>query len=222
MLVRLGVLSKDAELLARAAETFDAFLGLLQRAPRGTESLILAASMYLATDHAKGAARRIAEGPTPDASAEGETVRLAVFADRLTVKPGAKLEVAVRLTIADGWHVNSTRPAQSHLVATGVVLKTGPAARGEVSAPNGKPVELAFSETPVNVYEGTVWLRVPITIKDDATTGRARLVLAVTTQSCNDRLCQAPATQELPLDVTVDPNAAEEPARHKDVFDSLK
>ena len=52
------------------------------------------------------------------------------------------------------------------------MLKSGPATRGEVVAPNGKPVTLAFSKEPLNVYEGTVWLRTAITVKSDAKAGK--------------------------------------------------
>lgn len=51
------------------------------------------------------------------------------------------------------------------------MLKSGPATRGEVVAPNGKPVTLAFSKEPLDAYEGTVWLRAAIIVRSDPKAG---------------------------------------------------
>lgn len=113
-------------------------------------------------------------------------------------------EIAVRLLIAPGWHVNANPATFDFLIPTRVrALVAGKPARIAVRYPPGRASNVRLESKTLQVYDdGTViGVRVPA-----ITLTRARkqggLELAVTVQSCSDKgICLPPArlTTLLPL-----------------------
>ncbi len=227
VLVRLWHRTGKARYRQAARQSLDAFLPLMHQSPRSTESLILAASMYLdktgsgtATATSATAATTQRKPAQPDARSRQGPVYVEAFASRLTVRPGQLLEVALRLMIDPGWHINSRRPLQQYLVPTTVRLQPHPSARlAELAYPDGERISLSFSPEPLSVYQGQLWLRVPVAIAGDAKAGAIKLVLEVLAQPCNDKSCLAPHTHSLPITVEVNPAAEQGKIRHQDVFE---
>lgn len=123
-----------------------------------------------------------------------------VVSGHLVVEGGA---VEARVTVADGWHVNAHRPAQSFLIPT--VLTLAPpdgVVLGEVEYPEPLSKRMAFSDEPLLLYEGTIRMRAPIREGAPAiVTGSLRY------QACNDTTCLPPRTLELATRAAV-PTAA--------------
>ena len=137
VLVRLGRLAREPRYFEPARDLFESFLGWLERAPRATESLILAAAMYL--DQATGEAAGAPAQPT--ALVRKKPLTIEAGATRTKAAPGETIEVLIRLTIDRGWHINSHRPLLDDLVPT--TLRLSPngasgAALGEVIYPEGR------------------------------------------------------------------------------------
>jgi len=215
VLVRLARLTGQMHYLEVARGTLQAFQRSMQRAGGGAAGLLLAAGRYF--DAPKGATRPA--GPQPDAAAEKRPVRIEAFASRLKVPPGGITDLAIRITIDKGWHINSHRPLQKYLIPTSLDLKKNPlASLDNVAYPEGKKVRLSFSPQAISVYEGTVWIRARITLGKKARPGPVALELTVDTQACNDRSCLAPATHKLSLTLDVDHNAGSEAIRHPGLF----
>jgi len=214
VLVRLGRLTGRKTYLAQAEETLKAFAGLLARSPGGMNHMLLAVGEYL--DAAPAAS---ADGPKPDASAQTPRVTADLFASRLAARPGQTIDLAVRLTVDTGWHVNSNDPLDENLVATSLGLSAEQAATlDEVVYPKGRRARLGFSKEAVSVYEGTVWIRATLTIEKDARAGAVLLPITVRSQACSDTACLEPAALRLGLNVTVDPKAKNTQSRHPSVF----
>ena len=212
-LVRLGVLTGRSEYLRAARDVLDAFRGFMQRVPDGTAGMLLATGLYL------DAAADAPAGPRPDAGAATKPVAVAAFVGSLAAAPGRSVELAVRITIDEGWHVNSHNPARENLIATSLGLKTGASARlADVVYPEGRKVTLAFSPDELSVYEGTVWIRAKIALGRGAPAGPVKLELTVRTQACSDSACLTPQTHVLPLTVNVDPDAGGDATRHPHLF----
>jgi len=216
VLVVLSRHTGEKKYLAAAKKTLDTFGGFIERMPTGTAGMMLAAGEYL--DAAEAGPTRAAR-PRPDAAAEAGPVALAAFASRLRAAPGQTIDLAVRITIDRGWHVNSHKPLQKNLIATRLALKAGPpVALSDVAYPAGKEVKFAFSTEAVSVYEGTAWIRGKVTIARTAKPGPAPLELWVDTQACNDSTCAAPQKHKLTLKVTIDAKAESAPPRHPSIF----
>ena len=73
-------------------------------------------------------------------------------------------QVAVVFKIRPGFHVNAREKSADYLIATDLraEVPTGFKA-GEVAYPKGQLHTFTFSKNPLNVYEGTVTLRMPVT-----------------------------------------------------------
>ena len=220
VLVRLAEQSGDH--YAEAAEgTLTTFSAAMRSAPTATETLLLATERYLAlaTDEAPAPAE--AE-EAPDARSERGPVTVEAWASQRAVAPGGEIEVAVRIAIEAGWHINAHEPLQDYLVATEVEPAVGaPYLVHEVAWPEAETIEPGFSEDPLAVYEGEVWVLARVKVRPDAPEGPAPLLLALTAQPCDDASCGRPERHmlELPLRLVQDAPAER---RHQPIFERFR
>ena len=135
------------------------------------------------------------------------------------VARGKEFQIAVVMKIREGFHVNARKKSEEYLIATD--LKTDGATGfklGDVTYPEGQMHTFSFSKTPLNVYEHTVVLKVPVTALPDAPTGAQHIPLKLRYQACSNEVCLPPVT--LPVDATVNVTASASEAHpaHADVF----
>ena len=215
VLIRLGALSGKRRYTDLGTETLKGFQGLLVRSPRGMNRMFSAVGRYLDVVRPSAAAK----GPRPDASAGSQRVAVDLFASRVTAAPGATIDLAVRLTIDAGWHVNSHAPSDKNLVATSLAQSlNGLGTLSPVTYPKPRTVTLPFSTEAMSVYEGTVWIRAAFTLKPDARAGTVIIPLMLESQACSDTECLEPRTHRLGLTVTIDPKVKAAKPRHPSVF----
>ena len=93
-----------------------------------------------------------------------EVVKPEVYASLDPAGRGSSFQIAVVMKIRPGFHVNAREKSEEYLIATDLkaVLPAG-FSGGEVSYPKGKLEKFAFSKIPLNVYQDTVILRMPVT-----------------------------------------------------------
>jgi uncharacterized protein len=107
----------------------------------------------------------------------------------------------VVLDLAPGWHVNSNKPTEDFLIPT--VLKTEGTEPDGVSYPEATERKLGFHDAPLQLYEGQVRLRFPVSQRSDEPAAAQRVTLSL--QACSDRLCLEPETAELILPAVPQP-----------------
>ena len=165
----------------------------------------------------------IASLKTPRATAQvpspKDVVAPAAFASYDPVARGKEFQIAVVVKIRDGFHINARKKSADYLIATD--LKTDGATGfkiGDVTYPEGELRTFAFSKTPLNVYERTIVLKMPLTALPDAPTGAQHVPLKLRYQACNNEVCLPPVT--LPVDATVDVAASASAAHpaHPELF----
>jgi len=133
------------------------------------------------------------------------------------VARGKEFQIAVVLRIRDGFHINARKPTLEYLIPTDlkVELPAGYKA-GEVAYPEGTLKSFAFSQSEkLNVYTGTVILRLKVTAAADAAFGVAHIPLMLRYQACNDSVCLPPVRQDVDTTFTV---AATGKAAHEEFF----
>ena len=132
---------------------------------------------------------------------------------------GSAFQVAVVMKIRPGFHVNAREKSEDYLIATDLKAEL-PAGfnSGEVSYPKGKLEKFTFSKIPLNVYQGTVILRMPVTALANAPLGEQHIPLKLRYQACSSALCLPPVT--LTLDATLNVAASASAARpaHLEIF----
>jgi hypothetical protein len=135
------------------------------------------------------------------------------------VARGKSLQVAVVLKIRPGFHINAREKSEEYLIATD--LKTNAPAgfqAGEVSYPKGELHTFTFTKKPLNVYQDTAILRLPLTVLPTAGIGEQHIPLKLRYQACSTEICLPPVTLDVDakINVVASPSAAK-PA-HAELF----
>jgi len=148
-----------------------------------------------------------------------DVVKPEIYASLEPVARGSSFQIAVVMKIRPGFHVNAREKSEDYLIATDLktVLPAG-FSSGDVSYPKGKLEKFAFSKIPLNVYQDTVILRLPVTVLASAPLGEQHIPLKLRYQACSNELCLPPVT--LPLDATLNVAASASAAKpaHTEIF----
>src|SRR5690242_13101005 len=148
-----------------------------------------------------------------------DVVKPEVYASLNPAGRGALFQIAVVMKIRPGFHVNAREKSEEYLIATDLKpqLPSG-FSSGEVVYPKGKLETFTFSKKPLNVYQGTVILRLPVNALEGAPLGEQHIPLKLRYQACSTELCLPPTT--LPLDAVVNIAASASAAKpaHPEFF----
>jgi DsbC/DsbD-like thiol-disulfide interchange protein len=130
------------------------------------------------------------------------------------VPRGKEFQVAVVVDIARGYHMNSHNPTDAYLIPTTLTPQLPPGFHLlDTIYPNGQLEKFAFSpDKALDVYSGTVTLRLRLAAQADAALGSATIPVTLRYQACNDSACLPPV--KVPVDVKLavaDANAKARP-----------
>ena len=180
----------DAE---RARDVLAAFAQQMEHNGEGMSSMVEAALLYLQQGGEPFVVSAAPEGGagvdrplSPQETAEGVV--------RVGGDWASPTELHVRLSIREGFHINSHQPAPGDvpLIPTRLTVEGAAAGSAVVDYPPGEEQHFAFSDAPVRVYAGdvTIALRLPAPPADD-------LRLSLTYQACDDNACLPPVTKRI-------------------------
>lgn len=133
---------------------------------------------------------------------------------------GKQFQIAIVASIVAGYHVNSHKPTDPYLIPTTI---TPELPKGfqlvDTIYPPGQEKSFPFSpDKPLNVYSGSVTLRLKITAQNDAALGLTTIPLTLRYQACNDAACLPPV--KLPVNAKLDVAAASAQSHplHPEIF----
>jgi len=146
-----------------------------------------------------------------------DVVKPEVYASFDPATRGSSFQIAVVVKIRSGFHVNAREKSKEYLIATDLKAEL-PAgfSNGEVVYPKGKLETFTFSKDPLNVYQDTVILRMPVTALANAPLGEQHVALKLRYQACSTELCLPPTT--LPLQAVVNIAASGAKPAHQELF----
>ena len=134
---------------------------------------------------------------------------------------GSQFQIAVVLKIRNGFHINAREKSADYLIATDLRASAPSGFQlGEVSYPKGALHTFTFSKTPLNVYEGTIVLRLPATALAAAPLGAQHIPLKLRYQACSTEICLPPVTLALDAVLNVASSADASKPSHPEVFGS--
>ena len=139
-----------------------------------------------------------------------------------TVHPGSNFQVAVIGEVEEGWHVNANPPSLEYLIPTELKLEPVDGFTfGEVQYPEALRLKFAFADQELDVYEGRVVIRLPVSIAGGEQPGEKVIEGTFRYQACNDEICLAPANQEVRIPIRI--ASLEQPSRpiNSDLFGSV-
>jgi hypothetical protein len=132
---------------------------------------------------------------------------------------GKTFQLAVVMKIRDGFHVNAREKSAEYLIATDLQAELPAGFRaGEVSYPKGTLQKFTFSKTPLNVYQGNVTLRLPLTALATAPLGEQHIPLKLRYQACSTEVCLPPVTIKLDAAINVAASSSAAKPAHPEVF----
>ena len=216
LLLRLAERTGQSRYHELAEGTIRTFWPSAWDSPRAAETLVLATLMYLD-------GRQAGAAPQADAQGSAGPVTAQAFLSQGAIAPGGSVDLAVRLLVAQEYHINAHQPHQNHLVGTSLDLDAnGLGHLADVHYPPPRELALAFTDRPLWVYSGATWITATVKVDPSAPPGRLELMLNLRVQACDDRRCLPPATLALKLPMTVDLAAPSGPPRHADVFEQAR
>ena len=137
------------------------------------------------------------------------------------VHPGSSFQVAVIATLEEGWHVNAHQPSLQYLIPTQLDLEPVDGLTfGEIQYPESVRLKFQFAQEELDVYEGRVIMRLPVTMSGDAS-GKPSIRGSFRYQACNDEICLAPTRKDVAITIPI--ASLEQPSRpiNSELFESV-
>lgn len=136
------------------------------------------------------------------------------------VPRGKEFEIGVVASIVAGYHVNSHKPSDPYLIPTTI---TAQLPKGfqlvDTMYPAGVEKRFPFSpDKPLNVYSGSVILRLKLTAQNDAALGAAAIPLTLRYQACNNAACLPPVSLPVEAKLRVAAAGARPHPLHPEIF----
>jgi DsbC/DsbD-like thiol-disulfide interchange protein len=133
----------------------------------------------------------------------------AVFVTIIPSKPmavakGRTTQLAVRVKIKKGFHIQANPAAEEFLIPTTLTVKAGVGiVPGEPIYPPGIPYRLKGSKEDLLTYEDEVMIKLPVKVLDSALAGNANLTGELNFQPCDDRRCFFPRSVPVVIPVKI-------------------
>jgi thiol:disulfide interchange protein DsbD len=158
----------------------------------------------------------LAQSQTPSAR---DVVSPEVYVSAEPAARGVPFQLAVVFKIRPGFHVNAREKSADYLIATDLRAEMPAGFQGgSVAYPKGQLHNFTFSKNPLNVYEGTVTLRMPVTALANAPVGSQQIRLKLRYQACSTTVCLPPVTLDLQAPINIVASAAAAKRAHAELF----
>jgi uncharacterized protein YyaL (SSP411 family) len=187
-----------------AGKALGAFSSTMAQRPFAMPIMLIALEQYLDQSPDAGS-----PGPRVAAEPDHSPHQVVTASVRLAgaIAPGGEFDAVVSVAIQQGWHLYANPTGVAELKPTTLRLDRASersATLVHVKYPRGATKVLgSLGREKVALYEGKVELIARIRLVEDVKPGTIPMRLTMSYQACNDRLCLAPASLEIPLDVSV-------------------
>jgi len=109
-------------------------------------------------------------------------------------KAGDSYSLAVEIRIDPPYHINAQKPSEDFLIPTTLSIEAPEGiAVGKLSFPEAKIKKFEFSESPLAVYEATIFIFTTLSVSSDLAVSEFTIKGEVGYQACDDHTCMAPA-----------------------------
>jgi DsbC/DsbD-like thiol-disulfide interchange protein len=160
---------------------------------------------------------------SPAQSAGSQTaaslVKPETFISLDAVPQGKPFEAAVVVAIQQGYHMNSHTPSEAYLIPT-TLTATPPAGIKLVDTvyPPGKKIKFQFADQPLDVYSGSVTVKLKLSADASAAVGAATVPIVLRYQACSETTCLPPVKVPVEVKFNVAPAGTATHPAHSDVF----
>ncbi len=122
----------------------------------------------------------------------------------LAARRGTEAQVALKLVVRSGYHINSSTPAEDYLIPTVLNWDSAPLAVRGITYPKAESVQYEFSAKPLLVYSGAVTVSSRFAVPQGAAPGAITLKGKLRYQACTDKMCLAPRTLDISVPIKIE------------------
>ena len=133
----------------------------------------------------------------------------------------SEVKLAVKVNVEETWHINSNKPYEDYLIPTELNVQSDHFKISKVSYPKPHDFTFDFSENPLSVYEGKIYIGALINVSKDLAPGEYPLIVNLDYQACNDKSCLAPTSVQDTIIVTVADKQSVVNEINQDVFKNI-
>jgi thiol:disulfide interchange protein DsbD len=135
---------------------------------------------------------------------------------------GSENKIAVKVTIENGWHINSNKPYEDFLIPTEITIdKSDGFDLTKTVYPKATDYTFSFSDKPLSVWEGEILVGGILKIEDKVLPGTYNLLITLDYQACNDMSCLAPTSVSDTLTIEVADRRAIVNQINQDIFENI-
>jgi hypothetical protein len=139
------------------------------------------------------------------AQGSAKVVKVSPGESAYKIKRGGTTQIAVKIDVDEGYHINSNRPAEKYLIATALKLdRAAGLTTTPVLYPKAKLQKFEFSQKPLSVFEGKVALKFTGRALPSLSAGSHALTGKLTVQACNSQQCLRPQTIDVSIPLQVE------------------
>ncbi len=151
-----------------------------------------------------------------------DIVKIKSFQSFDKVIPGSEFKLAVKGSVAESWHINSSKPKDEFLIPSKLTIDTISGFKlDKVVYPQAKNIKLSFSEKPLSVWEGDFVIGALVKVPSDISPGKYALLVKLEYQSCNNITCLPPTSVQDTLFVEVGTKKAVVNQINQNIFTNL-
>jgi uncharacterized protein len=206
-LLELYRITRQTTYLDRAGKALASAGNAIAEIPAALPLTLVGLGQYL-DERPEAAKEKLAAGKTTEPADEIVTATIRGEIERqATQAPGGEFKVIVTIVIKPGWHIYANPTGVDELNPTTLELHSESrkiVMTEKTTYPEGVRKVLASSgKEKVALYEQEIEIHAVCAVSKDAKPGSVVLKFQLRYQACNDSLCRAPQTLELPLALIV-------------------
>ncbi len=149
-------------------------------------------------------------------------VKIKAYQSFNKVYAGSEFKLAVKADVSNGWHINSNKPHDDFLIPTKLTIDSIKGFQlNKVSYPPAQDIKLSFSETPLSVWEGEIYIGGLVKTSKDLSPGKYSLIATLEYQSCNNKTCLPPTTIADTINVEIVSNNTAVAEINQNIFNNI-
>ncbi|MEJ2194465.1 MAG: cytochrome c biogenesis protein CcdA [Ignavibacteriaceae bacterium] len=135
---------------------------------------------------------------------QNDLVTIVTYQSMDKVYPGGEFKIAIEAEITESWHINSNKPKDDFLIPTTISLSdTTNFKLIKIAYPEPHDYKLDFSEIPLSVWEGKIYIGALVKADMQLLPGEYELIIEMKYQACNNQSCLTPTRVKDILSITV-------------------
>ncbi|MGD1006532.1 MAG: cytochrome c biogenesis protein CcdA [Ignavibacteriaceae bacterium] len=136
--------------------------------------------------------------------AGNDVVKIKSYSAYNKVYAGDEFKLAVKVTIGEGWHINSDKPHESFLIPTKLTLEQNDNFNlKKIIYPIAKDIKLDFEDNSLSVFSGDIDIYGLLEASKSLIPGKYKVVVVLEYQSCNNKTCLPPDKVKDTIEVEV-------------------